>query len=161
MSNCKGFGRRMSAWQSKIPGAADWFGYRDDPEVRYAHDLYFGKSIEQVQSLFRDGRSIERASELLYMPRAAFRYYVCAFAIYLMSDEAAGDADAAGAFLSLLRNRETRDVGSVTQIYDELLSIVQYVAANQAAYDADPAIYGSFQDKAREVALLCCPNSEA
>lgn len=36
-------------------------GYEADLEVRHGHKLFFGKSIDEVQSYFAGGRSIERA----------------------------------------------------------------------------------------------------
>ena len=56
----------------RVPGSAEWAGYESDPAVKYAHQLFFGKSIEEVQRYFGGVQSIERADELLFMPRRAF-----------------------------------------------------------------------------------------
>ncbi|MEK8035082.1 hypothetical protein AACH06_30055 [Ideonella sp. DXS29W] len=117
--------------------------------------MLFGKSIAEVQAHFGNGRSIERAGELLFMPRRAFQYYVQAFAEFVMSSAAEGDSDSASPFLNLLVARERRDPGSVAQVYAALRPTVEHVAANQEYYDADPNIYGSFSDKAKELAVLC------
>src|SRR5689334_9763538 len=101
--------------QRRVPTAEDWSGYKADEEVRYAHRLFFGRTTSEVLNLFGGGRGIERASELLYMPRRAFQYYVFAFAEFLMSDAAAGESDDASPFLRLLVGREERDPGSVAQ----------------------------------------------
>ena len=58
-------------------------------------------------------QSIERADELLFMPRQAFQYYVFAFAIFVISENASGDPDSASPFLQLLVALEERDPGSV------------------------------------------------
>jgi hypothetical protein len=42
---------------------------------------------------------MERADELLFMPRVAFQYYVFALADFVRSQEAPGDADSASSFL--------------------------------------------------------------
>lgn len=49
------------------------------------------------------------------MPRRAFQYYVSAFADFVVSGAAIGDADSASPFLNLLVNREERDPGSVAR----------------------------------------------
>jgi hypothetical protein len=140
---------------AKIPGHAEWAGYEADLDVKYAHKLFFGKSIAEVQQYFGDVRSIERADELLFMPRRAFQYYVFAFAEFLLSAKAAGDSDSASPFLRLLVAREQRDPGSVAQVYPRLASAVEHVAAHQDHYDADINIYGNFQDHAAQLKALC------
>lgn len=89
------------------------------------------------------------------MPRQAFQYYVFAFAEFVLSDKAIGDPDSASPFLQLLVTREERDSGSVAQIYSELLPAIEYVASNQSAYDADQSIYGSFEELAEKLRILC------
>jgi hypothetical protein len=145
----------MSNRKRKVPGVAEWSGYKDDLDTKYAHKLFFGKSISEVLQYFGGVHSIERASELLYLPRAAFQYYVLAFAEFVRSDECIGDSDSASPFLNLLVNREKRDPGSVAQIYSELAPAVDFVAQNQDRYDADPNIYGTFSEKAETLRHLC------
>ena len=135
----------------KIPGKAEWSGHESDLDVRNAHELFFGRPYPELVQHFGGGRGIGRADELLFMPRAAFQYYVMAFVEYLRTPEAEGDSDAASPFLRLLISREKRDPGSVRQIYDRLSEIVDFVATNQSYYDADPNIYGSFADLAAEI----------
>lgn len=52
----------------QVPDEAEWAGYEDDLDVRWAHGLLAGKTIEDVRCQFRDTYSIERASELLRAP---------------------------------------------------------------------------------------------
>jgi hypothetical protein len=146
----------MSKRGRAIPGRAEWAGYEGGLDVKYAHKLLFGKS-SAFRSISAGGCSIERADELLFMPRGAFQYYVFAFSDFVRSQEAAGDADSASSFLRLLLNRETRDGDGVAEIYSELLPVVQYVASHQEAYDADPDIniYGDFADLASQLDGLC------
>jgi hypothetical protein len=139
----------------KVPGSDAWLGYESDLDVKHAHKLMFGKTISDVQGLFGGVRSIERADELLFMPRRAFQYYVFAFAEFALSDKGIGDSDSASPFLRLLLNREKRDPGSVAQIYEELVPVVDHVASHQSQYDADENIYGNFGDLARQLRALC------
>lgn len=139
----------------KIPGENDWIGYESDLDVKYAHRLMYGKSNEEIQHLFGGAQSIDRADELLFMPRHAFQYYVFAFAQYLMSSEARGNPDAASPFLRLLIAREERDPSSVSMIYRKLQLIVDYVATHQEWFDADPDIYGSFLELGTRLRELC------
>ena len=131
----------------KIPGPKEWEGYKNDLDVQYAHKMFFGKSIPEVMDHFSvGGRCIERASELFFMPRKAFQYYVQAFAEYVKSERAAGDPDAASPFLRLLINREERDPGSVVEICRKLSDTVDFFASHQSYFQAPEEIYGSFQD---------------
>jgi hypothetical protein len=139
---------------AKIPGDAEWAGYKDDIDARYAHGFWAGKSLDDMQPHFTDGRSIERGDELLFMPRPAFQFYVFAFAQYVMSDDAIGDSDAASGFLSYLIAREKRDPGSVAQIFGHLEPTVDFVAASQARFDAGHDIYGDFAEKAEVLKKL-------
>lgn len=143
----------------EIPGHAEWAGDETDLDVRYARQIFFGKSIAEVQCLFGGARSIERASELLFMPRCAFQYYVFAFAHFVLSDQASGDPDSASPFLRLLVSREQRDAGSVSEIHERLASCVEYVASNQSRYDADISIYGDFRELAARLKSLCDPKA--
>jgi hypothetical protein len=144
----------MRKRKQEIPGHAEWAGYEADLDARYAHDLFFGKNMQQVQSSFGGVQSIERAGELLFVPRRVFQYYVLAFAEFVLSEQAVGDADSASPFLRLLISREQRDAGSVSEVYPELAAAVDYVAAHQERYLADPNIYGSFPDLAAELKAL-------
>jgi hypothetical protein len=74
----------------RVPGAKEWQGYEADLDVRHAYKLLFGKSTSEVVQHFAGARCIERANELLFMPRAAFQYYVFAFVEYIRSSEAEG-----------------------------------------------------------------------
>jgi hypothetical protein len=134
--------------QRKVPGREEWAGYEGDLDAKYAFGLLFGKATHEVLELFADGRGIERASELQFMPRKAFQYYVFAFAEYLASPAARGDSDAASPFLRLLLERERLDPGSVAEILAELAPTIDFVAANQAHFGADTRIYGSFPELA-------------
>jgi|SRR6185312_1482149 len=148
----------MTKREMKIPGPDAWAGYQDDLDVKYAHKLFFGKSTAEVQQYFGGVQSIERADELLFMPRRAFQYYVFAFAEFVVSNAAAGDPDSASPFLHLLVNREERDPGGVSEIYQELRPVVEFVASHQDRFDADPNIYGSFPDQATQLEALCDKN---
>jgi hypothetical protein len=145
----------MAFSSRQVPGAAQWAGYQDDLEAQYAHGLLFGKLIDEVQECFADDRSMERAAELHFMPRGAFQYYILAFAQFLQSERARGDSNAASSFLHLLIVREQDDPGSVSGVYPELASTVDFVGANQEYFDAAEFIYGSFRELAAQVRSAC------
>ena len=145
----------MSNHKLTIPNSANWQGYEADLDVRHAHKLLFGKSIDEVQCYFGGAQSISRADELQFMPRAAFQYYVFAYSHYVMSEAARGDPDSASPFLRLLVAREKQDPGSVRKIYSHLRPTVEFVADHQDYFDADYDIYGSFKDLATQLKGLC------
>lgn len=108
-----------------VPAKEDWSGYETDPDVRYFHKLAFGKTYDEILTYFEGGRSIDRADEILYSPRAIFQYYIYSFTEYLKSKLAVEDSDAASSFLRLLIAREDKDPGSVTQIYPNLRDTIE------------------------------------
>ena len=140
---------------ARIPDESAWYGYEDDLDVRYMHGLFYGKSIEEVQEYFGEGRSIERAGELLFSPRPVFQYYVQAFAHFLSLQRAAGDSDSASPFLHLLEEREKLDPGSVQQIFSSLEECITFVTENQAYFDAPVEIYGDFKEQGQRIRQLC------
>jgi hypothetical protein len=146
---------RKPTMVEKIPGSLEWAGYENDIDARHAHSSWFGKSLDDMQAHFPGGRSIERGDELLFMPRGAFQFYIFAFARYVMSEAAIGDADAASSFLGFLAAREKRDPGSVAQVLTHLAPTIDFVAASQARYDASHDIYGDFTEKAAKIKELC------
>ena len=139
----------------KIPGAEEWAGYKDDLNARAAHAFWFGKSLDDMQPYFGGGQSIQRGQELLYMPQPAFQFYSLAFAQYVMSEAAIGDADAASSFLGFLTAREKRDPGSVARTYDRLQPTIEFVAESQTRFSAGHDIHGDFREKAAALAALC------
>ena len=138
---------------NKIPGNAEWAGYRDDFGAREAHGIWFGKSLDEMQSVISN-RSMVLTTGLQFMPRPVFQFYIFAFVQYVMSEAAIGDADAASVFLAALAAREKRDPGSVAQIYARLASAVDFVAASQARFDASHDVYGDFAEKAEMLRKL-------
>jgi hypothetical protein len=148
-------GLTMTSNYGKIPGKSEWEGFEADLDVRNAYKLLFGKSVSEATQYFGDVKSIQRADELLFMPRKAFQYYIFAFAEYLKLEKAAGDSDSASPFLRLLINREKRDQGSVAQIYMKLAPVVDFVSAHQDYFEADKDIYGDFRELAIRIRETC------
>jgi hypothetical protein len=135
----------------RIPSADDWRGYEKDLDARSAYKRFFGKSNEDLLKYFGDAQSIERASELSFMPRSAFQYYVFAFAEFIKSKDAIGDPDSASCFLRLLIDREEKDPGGVASIFEQLKDAVDMVARGQCRFRARVEIYGRFSKQARDL----------
>lgn len=145
----------MNDVPDRVPEESDWAGYEEDLDAQYAHRLMFGKTMEELLYSFRD-LPIERGSELRFMPRRAFQYYVFTFVrLFASPAESLGQSTCADVFLSLLCEREAVDPGSVAEIYPRLRATVQHVAANQAFFDADVDIYGDFRERAAEIEARC------
>jgi len=139
----------------EIPGPEAWTGFEEDYGGKRLRAFWLGKSLGEMATQFSGGQSIQRADELLHMPRSAFQFYVFSHAQYLLSDKSVRDSEAASVFLGLLAAREKRDPGSVAQVYEQLLPAISFVAASQPRFDADKSHYGDFGERAAEVARLC------
>lgn len=145
----------MQAPADRIPGDAEWAGYERDLDARYAHDKLFGKSLDQAQHMFTATDVLSRAEDLHFMPRAAFQYYIFAFARFLMSEKGVAEADGASSFLQVLLAREEEDPGAVSEIFAQLKPTVDFVATHQSHFDADLDIYGSFTEIAQRLQSVC------
>ncbi|MEJ0085525.1 MAG: hypothetical protein WDO72_07580 [Pseudomonadota bacterium] len=92
--------------------------------------------------------------ELLNMPQPAFETYIFRLSEFLLSEDSAGDADTASAFLHVLCTRERSHPGSVARIYERLLPAIGFVAASQPRFGAHKDLYGDFGERAAELARL-------
>ncbi len=133
-----------------VPTREDWGDLNIDPEVESGYQLLGGKSREQVLPLFLEN-PLERAAELHFTPRAVFNYYVFCFVDHLLSPNSRGESDMASCFLRLVRGRAQTHPRHLEQVWADLWPAVATVAAQQAFYEADEAIYGSFATLAEEI----------
>ena len=137
-----------------IPTEADWGDYRSDLDQEWAHGKFAGKSNDEMQQYFRE-MPIEAASDLRFMPGIPFRYYMLGFRDRVMSGGLEPyDSDAASCFLHLVVEKLESRPRHIVPIMPELLSAVEYVAHNQAAFDADESIYGSFLKTLKQIQTL-------
>jgi hypothetical protein len=131
-----------------IPSDEDWEGYRGDPEAEWAHGIFAGKSNDQVQADF-ERTVLERSFELSYMPDRPFRYYIFGFKQYLEKRAAFPEidsSDAASSFLQLIDQTLVEKPERIRPVIGDLMPCVRFVANNQALYNADEDIYGSFKE---------------
>jgi hypothetical protein len=140
---------------SSIPTEADWGDYRSDLDQESAHGQFAGKSNDEMQQYYRE-IPIEAASDLRFMPEIPFRYYMFGFRDCVMKGEfePCNNSDAASCFLHLVAEKLDTQPRYIVSIMRELLSAVEYVAHNQAAFDADEHIYGSFLELLEQIQVL-------
>lgn len=134
------------------PTRAEWGEINpNDLDASWAFKQFFGKSFEQAVSLFQ-ANALFYQEDLMSMPKPVFNFYAPAFAHYVTSSESAADADAGSSFLRLLIWISSNN----PQIFEPeckklLLEAAEFVAKNQAFYDADVAIYGTFSELLKEL----------
>jgi hypothetical protein len=90
------------------------------------------------------------------MPEVPFRYYVLGFRDFVMAgqfDHLEG-SDAASCFLSLVLEKLEKQPSYILSVMPQLLPAVRHVAMNQASFDANERIYGSFQEKLGRIEAL-------
>jgi hypothetical protein len=138
-----------------VPTEAEWGEYRADLDQRYAHDLFAGRTNDEMLPHFRKN-VIERTSELRWMPEVPFQYYVLGFRDFVMAGEF-GEleaSDAADCFLGLVLEKLEKQPRFILPVMPQLLPAIRHVAANQASYDANESIYGSFPEKLKRIEAL-------
>jgi hypothetical protein len=129
--------------EQRPPTREDWGDLKADLDVEFGFQEFGTKTIEEAAPLFHSN-PIERASELQFTPAAVFNYYVFAFAAAATAPSSRGQADLASSFLNLVRGRAVEQPDTLAPVWPRLLPALTTVAEQQAFYDADPAIYGSF-----------------
>lgn len=141
-----------------VPSESDWENYQDDIDATHAHDLFIGKTNEQMREQFQRC-VIERTDELRFMPKIPFRYYMLGFGLYIRSikipDSSNMDtADAASCFINLVEEILNARPDDINPIMSDLLPTVEYIAANQESFDCDIEIYGNFPEKYQSIKNL-------
>jgi hypothetical protein len=138
-----------------VPTEADWGDYQADLDQSSAHELFAGRTNQEMLPYFRRN-VIERASELRWMPEVPFRYYVLGFRDFVMAGEfdelEAGNA--ANCFLSLILEKLEKEPQSILPVMPQLLPAVRHIAANQTPFDANENMYGNFQERSRRIESL-------
>ena len=135
---------------SLIPTDADWHseGWHD-LESPYAYKNFSGKTFEEAQRLIATN-ALSRQEDLAWMPDICLRYYIRAYIGYLKSEESREDADAASAFLSLVRLRRDTIRNADRHVLELVAFTLDHLAENQAWYDAEEEIYGIFAEQAKK-----------
>jgi hypothetical protein len=147
---------------TSIPTEKDWADTRRDEGLaldrEYAEKIFGGLSREQAVQHFFATQSLERIEDLRWMPPVPFRFYLLACLDYVQSDRLRADPkqrlsrpDAASAFLRLIAGRLERWPEDVRPLLDEVLPVVDFIAAHQSNFDANEATYGSFPALAAKI----------
>lgn len=145
---------RRSVVNQRIPSEDDWGDWQKDIDASFAHEIYFGRSNEQMQDHFV-AAPIEAASELQFMSGAAFQYYVLGFMDSVLSgrhDEMEA-ANAASSFLRLIHEKAKTSPRDILPIIDVLMPSLERIADEQSSFSADPEIFGDFREIVRDVRL--------
>jgi len=138
-----------------VPTELDWGDYQADLDQKCAHDVFAGKSNEDVRNDFYRN-VIERADELRFMPKKPFQYYMIGFGEFVLRGEFAdySSADAASCFLGLVIEKLDKNPDFILPIMEDLMPAIEYVGNNQIAFYASEEIYGDFLEKAEEIVSL-------
>lgn len=139
----------------KVPTEADWGDYRADLDAKSAHDQFVGRTNERMQCYIR-GAPLAAAEDLHFMPEVPFRYYLLGYRDYVMAGNFLKyDApNAASAFIGLVLHKLEKQPRYIVPVMPELLSAVEHVARNQAAFGADESIYGNFMEMLKRIQVL-------
>ena len=136
----------------KIPNEKDWENWNLNEDTRYSHGRFAGKSNEEAQSYFKLN-VIEATDELRWMPKVPFQYYMIAFKDFVESKQYDEDdaPNVASCFIGLVLEKLESSSEVIEPIIHDLLPTMEYIAMNQAEYDADIKIYGNFQIKMNQI----------
>jgi len=132
----------------KIPDESDW---RSEPgclDVKSAYGSFYGKDLAEAEALFVTN-SLRYQEDIMFMPLACFRYYIWAYAHYLLSPSSINDSDGASCFFGLVDCRMQDILKSSHELQAKIKEVLLRLKEDQRTYDADPEIYGDFDTRAR------------
>lgn len=138
-----------------VPTEAEWGEYRDDLDQNYAHDVFSGRTNQEMLPHLRQNL-IERTDELRWMPEVPLQYYVLGLRDFVMAGEFDDleVSDAANYFLNLVLEKLEKQLQFILPVMPQLLSAARHVGANEASYDASESVYGSFAEKLKRIESL-------
>jgi len=138
---------------NKVPSELDWGDFKSDRDVRYAHEQFFDKNLDEALIRF-ENHVLAACEDLRFMPAIPFRYYMLAFRSHLLEPrilESTSAPDAANCFLGLVLGKLRDSFEDICPILSEIMPTVEYVAKNQVLFDADIDIYGDFSEILAEI----------
>ncbi|MEM7262238.1 MAG: hypothetical protein AAF488_09630 [Planctomycetota bacterium] len=136
------------AFSKSLPGEAEWASEPLCLDGESAHRNFFGKDLDAAFALFVDN-AMHYQEDLMFMPAVCFRYYVRAYSAYLLSQQSESDSDGASCYLGLIDFRHDELAEASDEVRNEIVRVLDRLATEQAWYDADDGIYGSFPKKAQ------------
>jgi hypothetical protein len=122
-----------------------------DLDERHAMKTFLGKTPDEARALFRENFLFYQ-EELSYMRNPAFRFYVLPAIQYLLSDQSAGDSDAASTFCCLLETRLKDAPDALTPIKPIVLDAIDNILRDFDRFDCSPEFYGDVPARYRVLA---------
>jgi hypothetical protein len=105
----------------------------DDLDGRVACKNFLGKSLDEVEVMFREN-SIYYQEGLMWMGPVAFRFYVPALINYIRSEVATGDSDIINCFGGLLEFRLEHQAAELLPISEQLASVCGYIIQHYSRF---------------------------
>lgn len=130
-----------------VPTLEDWHSEPWDLDIPYAFKHFNGKTVEEAVRLFEEN-ALCHQEDLMFMPSRVFGYYLRAYLAYLLSSASASDSDGASCFIGLIEHKLQWKPADIRPLWPEIRPVLERLAAHQPFFDADPEIYGSFQQRA-------------
>ncbi len=90
-----------------------------------------------------------------WMPEIPFKFYLKAYVNYLRSTSSQSDVDTAKAFLILVARLIRSNPGLLAALWEQIEATLDYIAANQSWFDADPECDGNFTDIVQNLKNSC------
>jgi hypothetical protein len=142
-----------------VPTEQDWgdcnSGHIEDLDLKYAHDVFIGKTNEEMQRHYKD-HVLMRAEDLHWMSQKPFQYYIFGFRDFVLRRDFGffENSDAASSFLQLILLKLKEQPDHIRPVLSQLMPDIEFIANNQELYEADKDIYGDFKETLREISEL-------
>ena len=134
------------------PTKLDWEDYSSDLDKAYAYEKFNDLSGVEAQKMFlRD--LMPRVADLESMPIKPFQYYFIAYQDFLLNKVYGrfDKPDVANCYLSVIENKLKNSPEFIFPIMERLIDSINFVAENQAFFEAEEKYYGNFKDRVSEI----------
>ncbi len=129
-----------------LPTAREINPIPDDLDGQIAEQHFFGKSLEEVEALFRES-SLTYQEDLMFMGPIGFRFYVHAVIRYIKGGAATGDSDIINCIAGLLEHRLLFEAAELIPVSGPLADICAYIVGHYDKFDLSPEIYGDLRPR--------------
>jgi hypothetical protein len=132
------------------PTEEDWDSEPPGIDTPCAIRHFGGKTHSEAIAMFEDNALLYQ-EDIACMPSACFRFYVRAYAEYILSPKSAGDCDGASCFIGCIEERLSECPEGIAENRELLERALLRVSDGQTYFDAKEEIYGSFRARVDEV----------
>jgi len=138
-----------------VPSEVDWGDVESDRDVKYAFQIFFGKTNNEMISEFKKNVTM-RTSDLKFMSKIPFKYYMRGFLDFIQQElyEEFDKPDVMNCFVTLVEEKLMNSPDEIMPLIDVIDPTLVSICMNQDRYGLDEEIYGDFKVKYKNISSM-------